>query len=78
MSARVLVVDDLVPNVKLLAAKLQAEYFDVVKEPNGDQWLTLISELRDPQYYSETWVVSTHFKKVPDNSAWNPEPCSAR
>jgi len=54
------------------------EYYHRMTAPNGDQWLTLISELRDPQYYSETWVVSTHFKKVPDNSAWNPEPCSAR
>lgn len=30
MTARVLVVDDLEPNVKLLEAKLRAEYFDVV------------------------------------------------
>jgi two-component system cell cycle response regulator len=30
MSARVLVVDDLEPNVKLLEAKLRAEYFDVI------------------------------------------------
>ncbi|MEO0675165.1 MAG: response regulator, partial [Pseudomonadota bacterium] len=30
MTARVLVVDDLEPNVKLLEAKLRAEYFDVL------------------------------------------------
>jgi len=54
------------------------EYYHRMTAPNGDPLLTIISELRDPQYYSETWVVSTHFKKVPDNSAWNPEPCSAR
>ena len=30
MSARVLVVDDVLPNVKLLAAKLTREYFDVI------------------------------------------------
>ena len=30
MTARVLVVDDLLPNVKLLEAKLTSEYFDVV------------------------------------------------
>jgi two-component system cell cycle response regulator len=35
MSARVLVVDDLPPNVKLLEAKLNAEYFDVVTAHDG-------------------------------------------
>jgi len=35
MSARVLVVDDLPPNVKLLEAKLTAEYFDVVTAYDG-------------------------------------------
>lgn len=54
------------------------EYYHRMTAPNGDEWLTVISELRDPQYLSETWVVSEHFKKVPDNSGWNPESCSAR
>jgi two-component system cell cycle response regulator len=35
MSARVLVVDDIPTNVKLLEAKLSAEYFDVVTALNG-------------------------------------------
>jgi len=35
MTARVLVVDDLEPNVKLLEAKLRAEYFDVLGVFNG-------------------------------------------
>ena len=39
MSARVLVVDDLVPNVKLLTAKLQAEYFDVMTAHSGPEAL---------------------------------------
>ena len=30
MSARILVVDDLAPNVNLLQVKLQAEYYDVL------------------------------------------------
>src|SRR6059036_2984506 len=54
------------------------EYFHLVTAPNGDKWLTVISEIRDSQYLSETWVVSSHFKKVSDSSRWNPEPCSAR
>lgn len=35
MTARVLVVDDIFANVKLLEAKLQAEYFDVLTAMNG-------------------------------------------
>ncbi len=35
MSARVLVVDDLPPNVKLLEAKLTAEYFDIITASDG-------------------------------------------
>ena len=35
MSARVLVVDDLPPNVRLLEAKLSAEYFDVITAHDG-------------------------------------------
>lgn len=37
MTARVLVVDDLEPNVKLLEAKLRAEYFDVLSAYSGKE-----------------------------------------
>ncbi|HYD98036.1 MAG TPA: PleD family two-component system response regulator [Alphaproteobacteria bacterium] len=39
MSARILVVDDVLPNVKLLQAKLTREYFDVVTAFNGPEAL---------------------------------------
>jgi len=35
MTARVLVVDDILPNIKLLEARLTAEYFDVLTATNG-------------------------------------------
>jgi len=35
MTARVLIVDDLLPNIKLLEARLTAEYFDVISATNG-------------------------------------------
>jgi two-component system cell cycle response regulator len=35
MTARVLVVDDLVANIKLLEARLAAEYFEVLTATNG-------------------------------------------
>ncbi len=37
MTARVMVVDDLEPNVKLLEAKLRAEYFDVIAAHSGQE-----------------------------------------
>ncbi|MEM6648956.1 MAG: PleD family two-component system response regulator [Pseudomonadota bacterium] len=37
MTARVLVVDDLAPNVKLLEAKLRAEYFEVITALSGQE-----------------------------------------
>ena len=39
MTARVLVVDDILPNVKLLEAKLSNEYFDVITATSGAEAL---------------------------------------
>ncbi|MEX0751385.1 MAG: PleD family two-component system response regulator [Xanthobacteraceae bacterium] len=41
MTARVLVVDDIVANVKLLEARLSAEYFDVITSTNGRDALAI-------------------------------------
>ena len=39
MSARILVVDDMVPNIKLLEAKLTKEYYEVITAANGYECL---------------------------------------
>ncbi|HTP75677.1 MAG TPA: PleD family two-component system response regulator [Rhizomicrobium sp.] len=44
MTARVLVVDDILSNVKLLEAKLSAEYFEVVSAFNGLECLAKMEE----------------------------------
>jgi two-component system, cell cycle response regulator len=41
MTARVLVVDDVAANVKLLEARLSAEYFDVITAMSGEQALAI-------------------------------------
>jgi two-component system, cell cycle response regulator len=41
MTARVLVVDDIPANVKLLEARLSAEYFDVITAMNGEEALAI-------------------------------------
>jgi len=42
MSARVLVVDDILPNVKLLEAKLSSEYYEVLTATNGEDALKIV------------------------------------
>ena len=44
MTARVLVVDDILSNVKLLEAKLTAEYFEVISAFNGQECLAKMEE----------------------------------
>ena len=44
MTARVLVVDDLEPNVKLLEAKLRAEYFEVTGTLSGQEAIAIARE----------------------------------
>ena len=44
MSARVLVVDDIAANVRLLEAKLAAEYFEVMTASSGKEALTIIEK----------------------------------
>ena len=60
------------------AGASMTEYFDTVKEPNGDEWLVVKSVIEDPQYLSRTFIRSTHFRKQADAAGWNPTPCNAR
>ena len=47
MPGRVLVVDDVLPNVKLLEAKLSSEYFDVLSAYDGPEALKVIEDQVD-------------------------------
>jgi len=53
------------------------EHFDTFSEPTGDTWLVLTSIVTDPQYLTQPYVVTNHFKKIPDRSGWDPTPCRA-
>jgi hypothetical protein len=54
------------------------EWYDLVTEPTGVQWLVVSTEVRDSQYLSQPFITSTHFKKQPDAAGFKPEPCSAK
>jgi len=51
------------------------EFFDRTTGPNGDTWLILTSVLDDPQYLQQPFMLTTHYKREPDGSKFNPRPC---
>lgn len=53
------------------------EYWDVFKEPNGDQRIMISTRVADPQYLSTPWLTVLHFKKEASGAKWDPTPCSA-
>ena len=54
------------------------EYWELNTLPNGDRWLTVISKVEDPQYFTRPYTTSSDFKKLADAAGWNPTPCSAK
>ena len=64
--------------VPLSAAASVTEYYHRFTAPNGDVWLTVVTEVADPENLQQPYVQSSHFKKLPDGAAFKPEPCSTR
>ena len=56
---------------------VMTEFWDLYKRPNGEEWLTITTEIDDPLYLRNTRRVAPVFKKEPDGSKWDPTPCSS-
>ncbi len=41
----------------------------------GDEWFTVTTIVEDPAYLTQPFITSTHFKREPDDSAFDPAPC---
>ncbi len=54
------------------------EYFHRMTAPNGDTWLTVVTEVVDPENLRDPFVQSTHFKRLAAGAAFTPEACEAR
>ena len=54
------------------------EHWDLYKRPSGEEWLTITTQIEDPQFLSNVRLVAPVFKKEPNGSKWDPTPCSAR
>jgi hypothetical protein len=53
------------------------EYWDLFKERNGEQWITITTKVEDPIYLREPLLTGANFKKEGDGTKWDPAPCSA-
>jgi hypothetical protein len=51
------------------------EYYDRFPAPNGDEWLAVTTIVEDPVYLNGPFITSSHFRREPDNSKWNPQAC---
>lgn len=52
------------------------EYFHrLPPHPNGDHWLLVVTVIEDPNYLTQPFYTSTHFKLETDGSEFNPTPC---
>jgi hypothetical protein len=51
------------------------EYFDLLTQHDGSEWLVVLSILDDPRFYTEPIVTSTNFRREAGGAAWNPGDC---
>jgi hypothetical protein len=58
-------------------AKL-TEYYETVKEDNGEQFLIVIANLEDAANLAQPVLTSTNFKREPDGKKWDPSECTAK
>jgi hypothetical protein len=54
------------------------EYWEQHTAPGGAQWLIVTTMLTDPVYLLDPYVFSPTFRKEPDGSRWDPQPCTLR
>jgi len=53
------------------------EHFNRMDEPSGTSWLLDVATVVDPEYLRARFIRSTHYKREPDGSKWDPSPCEA-
>ena len=51
-----------------------SEYFDR-HAAYDTEWFTVTTLVDDPQYLTQPFITSTHFKREPDGANWSPTPC---
>lgn len=54
------------------------EYFELITQPDGSPLLVVTISTTDPQYLRQPFVISSQFKKEPNDARWKPSACSAK
>jgi hypothetical protein len=54
------------------------EYYDIVNESEGEQWMIVKTIVEDPKYLAQRYLSSPNLKKQRDASGWNPTACTVR
>jgi len=54
------------------------EYYDLIKEPNGDPLMVVTIITTDPLYLTQPFVITSQYKKQTSDAGWNPTACSAK
>jgi hypothetical protein len=51
------------------------EYFHRLPDTGAGDWLHVLTIVEDPRYLNGEFLTSTHFKREPNGSKWNPTEC---
>ncbi|HSC15800.1 MAG TPA: hypothetical protein VLI71_11820 [Gammaproteobacteria bacterium] len=51
------------------------EYFHRLPDTGSGDWLHVLTIVEDPRYLNDAFLTSTHFKREPNGSKWNPTEC---
>jgi hypothetical protein len=51
------------------------EYFHRLPDTGSGDWLHVLTIVEDPRYLNDAFMTSTHFKREPNGSKWNPTEC---
>src|SRR6185503_5480968 len=51
------------------------EFFDRFAVPDNSEWLVVTTVVNDPKYLAQEFVTSTHFRREPNASKWDPSAC---
>src|SRR5690606_13509428 len=53
------------------------EYFDLLRQPDGTEWLVVKTIVEDPEYLAEPFITSSNFRREDGRDGWNPTECVA-
>ena len=53
------------------------EYFDLLRQPDGSEWLVVKTIVEDPEYLTAPYITTSNFRKEENGGGWDPRPCVA-